>query len=241
MERRSNWRKVTKVYNLLEEDGSYLSKLEMLENYERDVIKGRENEKRGDENELKVLEIIKRIPGVKSGGQTPKFSQADMAGRDLSIGLDSELERVYVQVKSSELGIKLFYENLVKSRNLMTQDDVDKWLTDNYLVVINATWDEEEIIKVFKESIEKMVPVKKTIPEGLDAAEEFLKCCEYYQFYPSYIYQKNVSKDKQIVRCRLSIDLGYRKVWFKGEGVGKKGARKVAMEQAYIEFFLKNT
>lgn len=111
----------------------------------------REGTPKGIDSVNRTVETISGLPVVNGVEKTKKDSYADTTGKDLIIdinkrfiqkilGIDTKLQHVFVQVKSSEGGIKHFKEKFGK-----TDDEQNRELLERRLIVINGQ-DPPEII-----------------------------------------------------------------------------------------------
>lgn len=112
-----------------------------LELYEERLEIKRKN-LRGEETEFFVARILSDLPNVEYVIRSDPFSELDMQGIDLSVGLLGEsIESVGVQVKSSFGYVWEFKAN-------------KKW--EGNIIVINGRRGRSEVIEAFNEGLEMM-------------------------------------------------------------------------------------
>lgn len=120
---------------------------------------GIEASKKGGSIEKRVKGILYQIDYVTGVNRTPKNSKLDQRGIDLSVSLNPQdlgFSHVKVQVKSSIDGIRKFKRAVMHRHGLKDAEELDIWLRDNRLIIINGQLQPEAIIQHFNSQIEKM-------------------------------------------------------------------------------------
>jgi len=121
---------------------------------------GTERDLRARNLEKHVAQIVSTLPNIESAIVTMPKSKADRKGRDIVVQLQKgaypNLDSVFVQVKSSNIGVMGFRDEL-KIRHHLSWREIPQWLIENKLVLINGSLSREQISQTFESQLQSIV------------------------------------------------------------------------------------
>lgn len=100
---------------------------------------GRKMNERGKKNEKQVAAVLSSLEGVVGVTISRNNSREDRKGKDLIVQLKPipGHEVTYVQVKSSQLGIRSYRYRVGRNANIPASE-VDNWLIEHNQILINS-------------------------------------------------------------------------------------------------------
>jgi hypothetical protein len=128
---------------------------------------GVEGNIRGEETELFVATVLQTIPDVQSIHRTEQHGEDDKNGFDLFVHFDTEhspIDRVGVQVKSSQAWIRRFRRDLRRRHNLQPEE-LSSWMRDHKMIVLNGRLPEDAVKHTFNEQLQGIVEHNKPTNE----------------------------------------------------------------------------
>ena len=113
---------------------------------------------KGEQSVINTIYAIHKLHFVKEIEEYPSYSPEDLEYKDLrvSIGVDEDrTEDVFVQVKSSRYGVKIFRQEICKAY-ILSSPEFTRWMFEKRLILIVGSEDEDKIRDGFTIQLEQI-------------------------------------------------------------------------------------
>lgn len=107
-----------------------------------------------------VVKALSQIPSITGVTITEQYSELDQQGIDIVIQAEGLSENIGIQVKSQQKAVREFRRSVAKREKVPT-NQVNNWLTEHRLIVLNGFAPQGSIITVFHNQLDL---IKKKMP-----------------------------------------------------------------------------
>lgn len=128
---------------------------------DRELENIRRRQEIGPESERRVAKTLSSLSMVTHVERTRPNSRGDKRGVDMNVVLhryntDLVVDSVRVQVKSSKDRIRAFKKELAQKFDLQNNQEVDAWLLEQRLVLLNGQKPQEDIARNFLSQLHRI-------------------------------------------------------------------------------------